>query len=140
MTQKWTFDLCKDVSFSKTTLLHQYWRQCLQIKSLTPKKAEGCQFDNLTLSHFDFPKMIFLEKGQSPAICDFFRRYEDVLFQFQLFLSFLGVIDIFSLQKDNNNNNNNINIGIGCLIIIFISVLEYFCLKNGEAGNRQGIT
>ena len=56
--------------------------QCLQIKSRAPKKAGECQFDNLTLSHLDAPKMIFLEKRQSPVICDFFGRYEDVTLQF----------------------------------------------------------
>ena len=56
--------------------------QCLQIKSLAPKKAGECQFDNLTLSYLDFPKMTFLEKQKSPAVCDFFRRYEDLLLQF----------------------------------------------------------
>ena len=66
----------------KSTLIHQCRQQCFQIKSLTPKKAGGCQFDNLTLSYLDFQKMIFLEKRQSPAICDFFRGYEDLLFQF----------------------------------------------------------
>ena len=76
------FDLCKDVPFSKTTLVHQCRRECFQIKSLTPKKAGGCQFDNLTLSHLDFKKTFLLEKRQSPAICDFFRRYEDLLLQF----------------------------------------------------------
>ena len=48
----------------------------------TPKKVGGCPFDKLTLSPLDFPKMIFLEKRQSPAICDFFRRYEEHLLQF----------------------------------------------------------
>ena len=48
----------------------------------TPKKVGECPFDKLTLSPLDFPKMIFLEKQQSPAICDFFRRYEEHLLQF----------------------------------------------------------
>ena len=48
----------------------------------TPKKVRGCPFDKLTLSPLDFPKMIFLGKRQSPAICDFFRRYEEHLLQF----------------------------------------------------------
>ena len=51
------------------------------------KMLEGV---NLTLSPLDFPKMTFLEKRQIPAICDFFRRYEDLLLQFKLFLLYLG--------------------------------------------------
>ena len=76
------FDLCEDVPFSKAVLVHQCRRQCFPIKSLTPKKAAGFQFDKLNLSHLDFKKMIFLEKRQSPAVCGFFRRYEDLLLQF----------------------------------------------------------
>ena len=55
----------------------------------TPKKVRGCPFDKLTLSPLDFPKMIFLEKRQSPAICDFF----------SYFCHFSGVIGISLLQK-----------------------------------------
>ena len=81
--QKWCknghFDLRKDVPFSKTTLVDQWRQQFFQIKSLTPKRFEGYQFENLTLSLLDFPKIIFLEKQQNPAICDFFRKYEDLL-------------------------------------------------------------
>ena len=62
------FDLCKDVPISK---------------------AGGCQFDNLTLSNFDFAKIIFLEKRQNPAICDFFRWYEEFSFNSSYFCHFL---------------------------------------------------
>ena len=83
------FDLCKNVRLSKTTPAYQWRRQCFHIKSLTPKATGGCQFDNLTLSPFDFPKMIFLEKRQGLAICDFFQKI------WRSFLSILAIFVIF---------------------------------------------
>ena len=74
-------DQCKDVPFSKTTIIHQWRRQFFQIRSIQPKKAGWCQFDNLTLSPLVFPKMNFLEERQSPAFSDFFKRYDGLLLQ-----------------------------------------------------------
>ena len=66
-----------------------------------------------------------------------------------IFVIFWGVIDISSLQKRLLTSAYNrwyqqrfsFNLlEIGCLIIIFISVLNYFFFKNGEAGNTDWIT
>ena len=114
-----------------------------------PKKVGGCPFDKLTLSPLDFPKMIFLEKRQSPAICDFFRRMKNIFFNFSYFCHFSGVIGISLLQKELLTSAYNqwyqqlfsFNLlEIGSLIMTFISVLDYFFLKNGEAGNGEWIT
>ena len=62
-------------------LLYTSGGQFFQIRSIQPKKAGWCQFDNLTLSPLVFPKMNFLEERQSPAFSDFFKRYDGLLLQ-----------------------------------------------------------
>ena len=60
-----------------------------------------------------------------------------------------GGIDISLLQKKLLTSANNkwyqqllsfILLEIGCLLIVFISVVDYFFFKNGEAGNSEWIT
>ena len=123
-------------------------QQYFQIKSLTPKKAGGCQFDNLTLSPLDFSKMI-LRNGKALLFLTFSEDMKIFSFSFRYFCHFWGIIDISLLQKKLWTSAYNrwyqqlfsFNLlEIGCLIILFISVLDYFFLKNGESGNSEWIT
>ena len=70
-------------------------------------------------------------------------------FNFSYFCHSWGVIDISLLQKKLLTSICNRwcqqlfifnSLEIGCLIIIFVLVLNYFFLKNGEAGNSDWIT
>ena len=108
-------------------------QQYFQIKSRTPKKAGGCQFDNLTLSPLDFSKMI-LRNGKALLFLTFSKDMKIFSFSFRYFCHFWGIIDISLLQKKLWTSAYNrwyqqlfsFNLlEIGCLIIIFISAFLF---------------
>ena len=96
-----------------------------------------------------FQKWFFERHGKALLFLTFSEDMKNIFFNFSYFCHFSGVIGISLLQKELLTSAYNqwyqqlfsFNLlEIGSLIMTFISVLDYFFLKNGEAGNGEWIT
>ena len=97
-------DLCKYFPFIKTTIVHQWRRQCFQVKSLNPKKVAEGWFDNLSPVPFGLSKNEFSSEKMKTFFVTFLEDMKILSFNFNYFCQFSGVFDIPSSKKEENGH------------------------------------